>query len=238
MVKVFGIPKHPFAFGVTVMVAIIADVPEFVVVKLGILPLPVAAKLIEGLSFVQSRVVPEIFPVKEMMPIAAPWHLTRFGIAFTIGFGLTVMVNVLDNPEQPLAVGVTVTVAITGVIPAFMAVKEGMVSLPEAAIPMLGVLLDTQLYVVPETFPVKSIELLASPAQRTTFGVAFTSGFEFTDTTTSNGEPAQPLNDGVTVYIAVCTLLVGLVRVPVIVAAFVPAFPPVKPPFTTGLVQV
>ena len=142
IVKVFGGPEQPFAFGETVMVAITGVIPEFVVVKLGIFPLPVAAKPIEVLSFVQSKVVPATFPVKEIMPLAAVLHFTRFNIAFTVGFGLTVMVKVFGKPVQVLAEGATVIVAITGVVPAFIAVNDGIVLVPEAAIPMLVVLDD------------------------------------------------------------------------------------------------
>ena len=90
---------------------------------------------------------------------------------------------------------------------------------------------------VPKTAPVKLIGLLVSPAQRTTFGVTFTSGLGFTDTTTSKGKPAQPLDKGMILYVAVWTLVVGLVNVPDIVVSFVPIVPPVMPPVTTGAIQ-
>ena len=143
IVKVLGVPIQPFAFGVTVMFAIIGDVPILVVVKLGMFPLPVAVRPISGLSFVQSKVVPVTLPVIVIMPLAVLLHLTRLDIVFTVGVGLTVMVNVLGEPGQPLADGVTVIVAITDVVPEFMAVKDGIELAPEAAIPML-VILDVQ----------------------------------------------------------------------------------------------
>ena len=90
---------------------------------------------------------------------------------------------------------------------------------------------------VPEIVPVKSICTLVSPAHRTTLEVGLTSGFGSTDTTISNGEPEHPLAKGVTVYVAVWTLLVGLVNVPEIVAEFVPAIPPIIPPVTTGAIH-
>src|SRR5664280_2293089 len=43
--------------------------------------------------------------------------------------------------------------------------------------------------------------------------------------------------DGVTVYVAVCAVLVGLLSVPVTDAPL-PATPPVRPPVTTGTPQV
>jgi hypothetical protein len=197
MVKLNGVPIQPFVFGVTVIVAITGVKPRFIVLKLAIFPLPDAAKPMDGVSFIQSNVVPVTFPVKEIAPLAAPLHLTKFAIGFTVGFGLTVMVKVLGTPEQVLATGVIVIVAIKGVFPVFIAVNDGMEFVPEVAIPIL-VVLDVQLYVVPETDPVKSICVLVSPAQRTTFGVVLTSGFGFTDTTTSNGVPEHPLTEGVT----------------------------------------
>ena len=55
------------------------------------------------------------------------------------------MVNVLLIPVQltpPLMkVGVTVIVAVTGVVPLFTAVKEGILPVPLAARPIAGVLL-------------------------------------------------------------------------------------------------
>ncbi len=144
IVKVVGVPRHPFAFGVTVIVAITGVIPVFVVVKLGILPLPVAARPIDGVSFVQSKVVPFTLPVKGIVPLAMPLHFTRLVIELTFGRGFTVILNVLDKPVQLLAEGVTVTVAIIGVKLVFIAVNDGTELLPEAAIPML-VLFEDQL---------------------------------------------------------------------------------------------
>jgi len=64
------------------------------------------------------------------------------------------MVNVVDAPVQlipPLVkVGVIVIVAVTGVLPALMAVNDGMVLVPLAPSPMDRLLL-LQLYTVPAT---------------------------------------------------------------------------------------
>ena len=139
MVKLKGVPKHPFAFGVTVIVAITGTKPKFKVLKLAIFPLPEAAKPIVGVSFVQSKVVFVTFPVKMMLPLAVPLHLTKLAIEFTLGFGLTVIVKVLDKPEQVFATGVTVIVVIKGVFPVFMAVNAGIEFVPEAGIPTITV---------------------------------------------------------------------------------------------------
>jgi hypothetical protein len=51
------------------------------------------------------KVVPEAFPEKLITPLETVLHLTRFGVEFTVGFGLTVMSNVFDKPVQPLTNG-------------------------------------------------------------------------------------------------------------------------------------
>jgi hypothetical protein len=51
------------------------------------------------------------------------------------------MVNDIGVPEHPFAVGVTVMVAITVVVPALVAVKDGIFPAPLPASPMDGVLL-------------------------------------------------------------------------------------------------
>ena len=54
MVKLIGTPVQPLVVvGVTVMVAVVALVKLFAVVNDGILPLPLAAKPIEGLLLTQ-----------------------------------------------------------------------------------------------------------------------------------------------------------------------------------------
>ena len=65
-----------------------------------------------------------------------------------------------------------------------------------------------------------------------------TAGRGFTVTVTVKFAPVQPPVTGVTVYVAVCGVFVGLVRVPLILAAAAPAAPPVTPPVTTGAAQV
>ena len=63
-------------------------------------------------------------------------------------------------------------------------------------------------------------------------------GFGSTVTVTVKGTPVQLPDFGVTVYVAVCGIFVGLVSDPLILAAFVPAAPPVKPPVMPGAAHV
>ena len=53
IVKVAGVPGQPFAVGVTVTVAVTGVLPVLVAVNAPMLPLPLAARPIEGVEFVQ-----------------------------------------------------------------------------------------------------------------------------------------------------------------------------------------
>ena len=72
MVKVVGVPVHPFAVGVTVIVAVIGDVVALVAVNEGILPEPFAARPIAVLLFVQVNVVPLTGPDKFVIGAFTP----------------------------------------------------------------------------------------------------------------------------------------------------------------------
>ena len=53
IVKVVGVPEQLFAIGVTVIVAVTALAPAFIAVNAAILPVPLAAKPILVVLFVQ-----------------------------------------------------------------------------------------------------------------------------------------------------------------------------------------
>jgi hypothetical protein len=61
-----------------------------------------------------------------------------------------------------------------------------------------------------------------------------TKGFGLMVATTVNVEPVHVPLVGVTVYVAVCGMLVGFMSVPLIVDCPVAVAPPVNPPVTTG----
>jgi hypothetical protein len=64
-------------------------------------------------------------------------------------------------------------------------------------------------------------------------------GLGLTLTVTVKLVPVHGVGDaGVTVYVAVCTVLVGLISVPEINVCPVPETPPVTPPVTTGADQL
>ena len=75
IVNVFGIPVHPLAVGVTLMVATTATEPVFTTSNETMVPLPFAARPMEGWLFVQVKVVPGIAPLKTIVPIEAPLQI-------------------------------------------------------------------------------------------------------------------------------------------------------------------
>ena len=62
IVNIIGVPVHPFAVGVTVIVAVIGELAAFAAVNAGILSDPLAARPIAVLLFVQANVVPLTSP--------------------------------------------------------------------------------------------------------------------------------------------------------------------------------
>jgi hypothetical protein len=72
IVKVVGVPVHPFAVGVTLIVAVIGEVVAFVAVNEGMLPGPPATSPIAVLLFVQVNVVPLTGPDKLVIGATDP----------------------------------------------------------------------------------------------------------------------------------------------------------------------
>ena len=136
MVNVVEAPGHPAAVGTTVITELIGVVPPLTAVNEGKVLLPEVPEPMAGLLLVQLYVVPATVPPKVTAVVAAPLQSVWLGTVFTVGVGFTVMVNVVGVPGHPLAVGVTVMVAVTDVVPVFTALKEAMFPLPEPAKPM------------------------------------------------------------------------------------------------------
>jgi hypothetical protein len=142
IVKVFAVPVHvtpAFVYeGVTVMVAVTGTGPAFVAVKEGMLPLPEDTRPIDVVLLDQEYTVPGTVPEKATEATVPPLHATTFAIAFTVGIGLTVMVNVAGVPVHIAVCGVTVTVPEIGAVPGLVAVKDAMAPVPDAARPIAG----------------------------------------------------------------------------------------------------
>jgi D-ribose pyranose/furanose isomerase RbsD len=169
--------------GVTVIVATTGVVPALVAVNDAILPVPEAARPIEGVLFVHENVVPETALVKVTATVGLLLHTVWLEMLLTVGVGLTVMVKVVEEPEQlkpPFVnTGVTVIVAITGAEPALVAVNEAMLPAPDAARP-IEVALFVQLYTVPGTGPVNDIAAVCALLQTVWLLTALTAGVGLT----------------------------------------------------------
>ena len=114
------------------------------------------------------------------------------------------IVNVWGVPAHPSNEGVTVTVAVTGAVPVFVAVNEGMLPLPLAARPIEVVLLVQEYVVVPPVlFVVKLTAVVAEPLHSTWSAGSATWPDGLTVIVKLSGVPAQPANEGVTVIVAV-----------------------------------
>lgn len=87
-------------------------------------------------------------------------------------------------------VGVTVIVAVTGVLPALMATNDGMLPLPLAPNPM-DRLLFVQLYTVPATGPAKVTAAVAVALHTVWFAITLTAGVGFTVIVNVIGVPVQ-----------------------------------------------
>jgi hypothetical protein len=150
MVNVVGIPAqlNPFTkVGVTVMVATTGAVVVLIAMKVGKLPIPFAARPIDGALFVQLYMI--VPPVAGLLnatdAVDDPLHNTWLATAFTVAIGLTVMVNVIGKPLHPFGdVGVTVIVAVVVLVNVFDVTNDGILPVPFAANPIDG-LLFTQL---------------------------------------------------------------------------------------------
>src|SRR5690606_16282771 len=129
-------PVHPCAKGVTVIVAVTGALVLLVPVKEGMFPVPVADRPIEGVLFVQPYVVPVTAPLKLTTEVLAPLHTARFERLVMSGVGFTVVLNVSGTPTQPLAHGVTIILAVAGVLDVLVAIYAGMLPLPVPERPM------------------------------------------------------------------------------------------------------
>jgi len=218
IVNVSGVPVHPLAEGVTVMVAITGVVPVFVAVNEFMLPFPLAANPMDGVLLVQSNEVPATVSTNVMAVVEAPLHNVCGEMSLTVGVGFTVIVNVSDVPVHTLAEGVTVMVAVTGVLPVLVAAKEAILPFPVAANPMDGLLL-VQSNEVPATVSRKVMAVEEAPLHNICGAMLFTVGVGFTVIVKVSWVPVHPLTEGVTVIVAVTGV------VPVFVAAKEAMFP-------------
>jgi hypothetical protein len=199
------------------MVAVTGALLVLVEVNEPILPVPLAAKPIEGVLLTQLNTtllppLPLLGLVKVIAFVFAPLHNTSLSTAFTVAVGLTVMLKVVGVPTQltaPLVkVGVTVMVATIGAVVALVAIKVGILPVPDAAIPIEGALL-VQLYVTvpPVAGLLKLMAAVEEPLHNTWLATEFTVAVGLTEMVNEMGAPvhATPalVYIGVTVIVAV-----------------------------------
>jgi hypothetical protein len=90
--KLDGVPEQPLAAGVTVMVPKIGPGVLLVVVKDGILPVPLAPKPMAVLLFVQLKVVPGTGPERVIANVTIAVQKRRSETALVVGIGKIVMI--------------------------------------------------------------------------------------------------------------------------------------------------
>jgi hypothetical protein len=131
-------------------------------------------------------------------------------IGFIAALGLTLIVKVADGPGQPLAVGVTIIVAIAAVSIGLVAVNEAIFPAPVAGRPM-DVLLLVQLYVAVATDPVKLIGAVGLPLHTIWLPGFTTEAVGLTVIVKVTGVPGQLFATGITVMVAIIGAPVKLV---------------------------
>ena len=165
-VAVIAVPGQPFAEGVIVKVTVTGELVVLVSVP-EILPDPLAAMPIAlaVLLRVQVYVVPLTAPDKAIVVIAPEQIVCDEGVATAVGVGLTSTVAVIAVPGQLFADGVIVKVTVIGALVVLVSEPE-MSPLPLAAMPVtVPVLFRVHAYVVPDTFPDKTIVLIEAAEQ-------------------------------------------------------------------------
>ena len=104
--------------------------------------------------------------------------------------------KLVEGPAQPLTLGVTVTVAVTGALSALAATNPPM--LPEPAVPKPTSAELVQSKVVPITEPPKVMPAAFAPAQCSRLPIEFTDGVGLTVTVKVVAGPEQPLSVAIT----------------------------------------
>ena len=127
--------------------------------------------------------------------VAAPLH-TVWLATFTVGVGLTVMVNVIGVPGQVMPAlvycGVTVMLATIGALEEFVALNAGRLPDPTPLNPMLGSLLVQSNEMDPPVVgDTKFTAVVKPPSQTTWLATAFTVGVGLTMMLNVNGVPGQ-----------------------------------------------
>lgn len=183
------------------MVAVTGATPVLVAVKAAISPEPLAARPMLVVLFVQLYTVPDTAPVKVTAVVEVALQTTWSAGSATVGVGFTVIVKVIGVPVQvaPLAVKVatTVKVLVSGAVPAFVAVKAGMLPVPLVAAKPMASPVRVQESMAPAVLLDNAVSGTALPTQWTLLVTAFTLGTGFTPTVAvCDGRQVGSFGDG------------------------------------------
>ena len=196
IVKTSGTPTQEFKVGVTVTVEVTGPVVILDAKKAGVLPLPLAAKPMEVLEFVQAKVAPKgvlenVFNGTELFE-----QNERSSSGVTVGAGLTVMVKVSNGPGHPLLSGIMTMAEVIGFVVEFVAVNCGMKLNPTVGNP-IAVFEFVHVYAAPAGIIVGNI-LTEAPAQTVWLETLTTKGIAFTFTVIALESPEHPFKVAVT----------------------------------------
>ena len=167
--------------------------------------MPVAVLLLDQLNVALGEGLPNV------AVIGSPPHTAILATGLATGRGLMTTSNVAAAPTQLPKRGVTLIVAVTGVLPIFCAVNVTLLPFPLAARPTAVLLLD-QVYCAP-VLPVNATETW-SPTHFVTCAIGLTTGVGLTVTVKILNGLLQPISVALTLMVAVVGA-VGLPTVPV-----------------------
>jgi len=142
IVAICGALMQVLAMADTTTLADIEALVVFIAIKDGTESTPDAARPIEGVLVLQANVAPGVLLVKVILVVLELLQTDWLaGMLVTDGVGFANILKLVDGPGHPLAVGITVIKATTGIVPVFTAVNDGIPVAPLAARPIEVVLL-------------------------------------------------------------------------------------------------
>ena len=194
-------------------------------------PVPALDPVAPVSTVVQLKVAPVGVEVNAI-PVVSPEQIVcAVGVAIAVGFELTLMTTSIGVPTQPFKVGVTVYVAEPPA--AESDVNVWLIAAPVPAVaPLTFDCVTVQSKVAPAGVELNEIPVTSPEQIVSVVGVAVTVGIGLIVITTSIGNPGQPANVGVTVYVVVPTAAPDALNVCAIVDP-VPAVAPLEPDSVT-----
>ena len=172
----------------------------------GMLPVPLVVLPVIPVAAddVQANVPPEGTEVGVTSAVEPPEQTVCGVIAFTVGVGFTVTVNVPALPMHVATVGVIVYVTVPAAVAVVIKAWEGMLPVPLVVLPLMPVKAEDDHVNVPPDGVDTGVTSAVEPPEQTVCGViAFTVGVGFTVTVNVPVVPAHVATVGVMVYVTV-----------------------------------